>query len=72
MRTGGLSYEEFGDLSAEIAARGIAGKPEQIKELYTQMGFDPSHFEAVYKQIENLEENFEGLSQQALEVKLAE
>mgnify|MGYP003292962690 CR=1 FL=1 len=36
------------------------------------MGFDPFRFEGVYNQIENLGESFEGLSQQALELKLAE
>ena len=73
-RTGGLSYEQFNKLAAEMAERGIDEQDrDKVEELYNLLGFDEiADFSSVYEQIENLEGNFKKLSESAQQLETAE
>jgi hypothetical protein len=73
-RTGGLSYEQFSKLAAEMAKRGIDEKNRTaVEELYNLLGFNEiADFSSVYEQIENLEGDFKKLSESARELDTAE
>jgi hypothetical protein len=71
-QTGGLTYDEFNSFGALAAERGLSmaagSSKEEFKEVYLEMGYDESDFDAVWANMQNMGTAFDDLANSAFAV----